>query len=357
MIRPLLLPALVAIATACSPQAGPGPDTSDVRQSDTSDPSDPSDPSDTSDPSDPSDPAFQKPLAECVVRSTHNSYSGNFSGQRGTITDQLDAGVRFLEFNFHDSPWSIGSPSYLIGHSAPGAEVWTDGDNPDGPDLEAWLETIADWSAAHPGHLPITVLLDSKGNLTDNPSFAHGNLAFLNALVSSVFGTKLLLAADVPGKLPIVAEMLGRIVVVLSGNLETRLGYLRDEGFAPAIAVNDGGDAVEVHHSGSGDLWYWTGKVQADGTVAWYRHGKYDTGTNPAVALNNSGWVVEVHQSENNATLWYTVGKLTSEHEILWVDAKEFDTGITPTVKFVDLDGLELHEVHVSEGTGKHWEW
>lgn len=303
-------------------------------------------------------PDLLVPLHQSVVRSTHNSYSGDYNGKRGTITQQLDAGVRFLEFDFHDSPWSIDNPTYLIGHSTPGAEVWTAGDNPDVPNLEEWLKVIAKWSAQHPNHLPITVLLDSKGNLTDNLSFAQGNPAFLNDLLLSVFGEDALLEAEeVPSGLPLVAGMLGKILVVLSGNLETRTGYLREQGFDPAVAINDGGDVVEVHHSGSGDLWYWTGSLQPDGQVRWHRHGKYDTGTVPCVAINNSGWIVEVHQSENNATLWHTVGKLTPEHEILWVDAKEFDTGVDPTVKFVDLDGLELHEIHVSEGTGKHWEW
>ena len=48
---------------------------------------------------------------------------------------------------------------------------------------------------------------------------------------------------------------------------------------------------VEVHDSGSGTLWYWTGQYGADGRITWLRHGKYDTGKTPAVAVLRECWV------------------------------------------------------------------
>jgi hypothetical protein len=36
------------------------------------------------------------PFASAIFHATHNSYSGNLSGSRGSITQQLDTGVRFV---------------------------------------------------------------------------------------------------------------------------------------------------------------------------------------------------------------------------------------------------------------------
>lgn len=304
------------------------------------------------------DPLLKTPFHEGIFKSTHNSYSGDFKGERGTIHEQFDSGVRFVELDFHDVPWNPEVPSYLVGHGGPGSEVWTDGSNPNTPHLSAWLETIADWSKAHPNHLPITVLLDAKGDLTNNDSYIHGNLGFLNDQVLwSLSESTLLAARDLQNGWPSIAALRGRILVVLSGNYDSRRCYLLDEGYNPAVAMNDSGAVVEVHDSGSGHLWYWTGQYQPDGTVEWHRHGRYDTGADPAVTLNNGGWLVEVHRSEIKKDLWVTVGKLGVDLEIVWGEAQKFDTGVEPTIRFMSPDGTSLHEIHKSENTGAHWDW
>jgi hypothetical protein len=306
----------------------------------------------------PCDPLASLPFHAAIFRATHNSYSGDINGERGTFVQQLDSGIRFLELDFHDAPWNLAAPDYLVGHDGPGSELWTAGSNPDTPALESWLTVVDNWSKAHPDHLPITVLLDAKDDLTDNPDRAHGNLAFLNDLLLDVFGEARLYAAEELGAAwPSVAGLRGKVLAVLSGNFDTRQGYLRDQGFNPAAAMNDAGKVVEVHDSGSGHLWYWTGQYLPDGGIRWHRHGRYDTGADPAVALNNQGWIVEVHSSENKATLWCTVGKLGADYEIQWGDAVQYDTGTEPTIRFLGLNGTALHEVHKSEKTGEHWDW
>jgi len=313
------------------------------------------------------------PFNQAYFKSTHNSYSGNYGGMRGLISEQLDAGVRFIEFDFHEPPATSGEPGadYGVGHDDPGHQLWTEAGNPQTSDLGSWLQVVADWSAGHPDHVPITVLLDSKDSLTDNKSFAQGNLAFLNHRVLSVLGEQNIYPPEqLGGSWPMVAGLLGKTMVVISGDFDTRTGYLHDSGHNPAVAMNDQGHVVEVHDSGKGKLWYWTGEYLADGTVRWHRHGEYDNGTTPAAAMNNAGWIVEVHKSENKDALWYTdfyplwievswytVGKLGPDFEIEWSKAQQYDEGIKPTIRFTGLDGNQLYEIHQSENESQNWYW
>jgi len=308
-----------------------------------------------------------------VFRATHNSYSGNIGGARGTIVEQLEAGVRFIEFDFHDSGFDGETQDYEVGHLFPGWDVDSDGSNPDTDVLKAWLEIIASWSDSHPGHLPITVLLDSKGNLVDNEGHKAGDPTFLNEEILSVFGEERVFAAEdlggpgqgdggpgpfgYGGSWPSVADLSGKVMFVLSGDAGSRMGYLRDVGYHPAVAMDEKGRVVEVHDNGLGDLWYWTGQLQMDGSIRWLRHGRYDTGTDPAVAINNEGWIVEVHKSEIAPTLWYAVGNLGDDYGIAWGEAEQYDTGVSPTIRFESLSGMSLHEIHQSEFTGMHWDW
>lgn len=114
---------------------------------------------------------------------------------------------------------------------------------------------------------------------------------------------------------------------------------------------------MEVHDSGDGGLWYWTGTYGADGRVTWSRHGRYDSGQTPAVALNDRGQVVEVHQSQNETTLWYRLGNLGADGEITWSASKKYDSGVLPTIAFTDPAGTTLREIHRSQGSGQNWEW
>lgn len=85
------------------------------------------------------------PFAQVIFRATHNSYSG---GARGSITHQLDTGVRFVEFDVWSGDHATAG-DYRIGHAKAGDQVdhtggagvlwyWTGTYTPDA----AWYQTL-----------------------------------------------------------------------------------------------------------------------------------------------------------------------------------------------------------------------
>jgi hypothetical protein len=299
-------------------------------------------------------PGDSLPFASAIFRATHNSYSGNLDGGKGSITSQLDSGVRFLEFDIRDSGYSTNH-DYSIGHNGPGDAVDHTG-NPGSNLLRDWLQTVSAWSTAHPAHAPLMVMLDIKDDLTDNPSFAAGNLTALNQELRDAFGPKLLMAKDVPGALGTVGSLRGRVLTLLSGDAGTRTDYRRNVGYHPAVATNAHGQVVEVHDSGAGALWYWTGTYGTDGRITWLRHGRYDSGTTPAVALNDNGQLVEVHKSQSADTLWYHVGTIGADGDITWSPSHQYDTGTLPTIQFTN-GATTLREIHRSQSSSQNWNW
>jgi hypothetical protein len=296
------------------------------------------------------------PFASAVFHATHNSYSGNLSGSRGSITQQLDSGVRFVEFDLWSGSYAADG-DYSIGHGSAGDLVDHTGGNPAGNLLRPWLTLVNTWSAAHPAAAPITVMFDLKDDLTTRATYATGNLSALNQEIADVFGTRLVRSLDTPGALPSIGSLRGRIVTLLSGNAAARTGYKKDTGSNPAIAINAGGQVVEVHDNGSGVLWYWTGLYGTNGQVTWLRHGKYDTGTKPAVALAANGTLVEVHQAPSGSNLWSRVGHLDATGEITWGASAKYDTGVLPSVAFTDASGTAIREIHQSQGSSQNWDW
>jgi len=292
-----------------------------------------------------------QPFSETVFTATHNSYSGNVDGAKGSIVYQLDQGVRFVELDIHDKGYG-DRHDYGIGHSSPGDLVDHAG-NPASNSLRDWLAVVNSWSAAHPAAAPIVVMLDIKDDLTDNASFAAGNLGALNAELSAAFGPRLLSPAAYRAGAS-TDSLRGKVLPLLSGDDGTRAAYRRDVGYHPAVAVNNRGQVVEVHDSGDGSLWYWTGQYRPDGRIAWQRHGRYDSGQTPAVAIDHFGQVVEVHQSQNAATLWYRTGRLGADGEISWSASRQYDTGVQPTVAF---SGNKIREIHRSPANDQNWQW
>lgn len=100
---------------------------------------------------------------------THNSFS-----HKQSIFDQLDDGVRGIEFDVHDH-YIRYFKDFRIGHSYPGYEV-SHGlksarddpktNNPDSDKLTDWLELIIRWSQYNNDHEPITIFLDIKDNFS-----------------------------------------------------------------------------------------------------------------------------------------------------------------------------------------------
>ncbi|MET7995203.1 hypothetical protein ABZU76_30330 [Amycolatopsis sp. NPDC005232] len=295
--------------------------------------------------------AAATPFTSTTFKATHNSYSGDVDGAKGSITYQLDHGVRFVEFDIHDNGYAT-THDYGIGHGSPGDLVDHAG-NPASNNLRDWLAVVNTWSAAHPTAAPIVVMLDLKDDLTDNTSFAAGNLAAVNQELQTAFGPRLLLAKDYPAGAT-TDSLRGKVLTLLSGDSGTRAEYRRDVGYHPAVAINGHGQVVEVHDSGAGALWYWTGTYGADGRVTWNRHGRYDSGQTPAIALDDSGRLVEVHQSQTAATLWSHTAKLGADGELTWSASQKYDDGVSPTVAFT---GTGVREIHRSQSSSQNWQW
>jgi hypothetical protein len=259
-------------------------------------------------------------------RASHNSYAAGTSV--GPIAKQLDAGLRFIELDIHDADFAHHG-DYRIGHLMAGQDLLFGNGNPDSPNLFDWLKLIRDWSDAHKGHAPITLALDIKDDLTKNLSCAAGNLCFLNEELARALGPKLFTPQDLKEKWPTTDELRDRILVVLSGNLTSRIAYRWDVGHNPAVAANSKGQVIEVHDSGTGALWYWSGQLQKDGRVKWLRHGRYDTGQKPAIALADDGAITETHQSERTANVWGHAARLGADGEVKWEASRQLPDGST----------------------------
>jgi hypothetical protein len=292
------------------------------------------------------------PFATAVFRATHNSYSGNIAGSRGSLTQQLDAGVRFVELDVWSGDYASAG-DFRIGHGSPGDQVDHAG-NPAGDQLRPWLGTVASWSGGHPSAAPITLMLDLKDDVSSRSSAATGNLGALNEEIQDVLGARLVRPA---GPLPAIGSLRGKVLSLLSGNATARTAYKRDTGSNPAVAINASGQVVEVHDNGSGALFYWTGRYGADGQLTWLRHGRYDTGKTPAVALNPAGALLEVHQAPSGANLWSRTGQLGATGEITWSVPVKYDTGALPSIAFTDAAGTAFREIHKSQGSAQEWEW
>ncbi len=148
---------------------------------------------------------------------THNSYSGGIGGSRKTLFEQLDAGIRFLEIDIH-----AGNRNFLVGHMKAGHEVDQSFSNPSSIDLDSWLKTIAKWSMRHSRHVPVVLGLDVRSDLRNTN---RSTLQDLENLVKNIFAGALYSANGFKEDEIRVCDLVGRVLVVLSGNLQTRLAY------------------------------------------------------------------------------------------------------------------------------------
>ena len=170
---------------------------------------------------------------EAVFQATHNSYSG---GTRGSLIEQLDLGVRFLELDIQDDLYA-DEGDFRVGHGFAGDQVAVGNGNPMVLHFAAWLGVIADWSLAHGDHAPITLGLDLKDDLSDNVGESNGDLIALNGKLVAAFGSRLYGPTDLAsGPWPSVESMRGKIVVVLSGSETSRLAYATSDGSVEALA-------------------------------------------------------------------------------------------------------------------------
>ena len=257
---------------------------------------------------------------------THNSYEGD---ERGSILDQLNQGIRALEYDIHDN--NFQSEGYRLGHLQYGDAVDYGDGNPNTDALGAWLDLINVWSNAQRDHAPLILTIDLKDNLMDNRNYQEGNLSHLNQVLINHLGHIWRPSMGLDS----VESARGHTLCVLSGDEETRRGYLHDLGHSPALSISDDGDLLEVHDSGNGNLWYWSGLISM-GNVVWKRHGRYDSGQRPSVLVHSSGEVIEVHQSESRSRLWASTGRLNTQGELTLNSARDFSDGVWPSLRWRD---------------------
>lgn len=270
--------------------------------------------------------------SEVTFAATHNSYSGGLMRDQVTLREQLDRGVRALELDIHDDNYL--DRGFRVGHLSPGDEVFHGETNPRTDALIAWLTEIATWSAGHPAHAPITLLLDLKDDLSDKESFDEGDLFALNALLRSVFGTSLYSAEEMnlPGSAwPNVKELRGKIILVLSGDTESRVAYRGSRGARGGGAIDDEGRALAVHQDEDGALWIWSGERRLHG-VRWSRREIFASGGAPAIELRPGGEFSARFQDGSDR--YQRRGYLRPDGAIVWRDDEPVETkarGVRPS--------------------------
>ena len=159
---------------------------------------------------------------------THNSYEG---GERRSVREQLEAGVRAIEYDVHDNDFD--REGYRLGHLRHGEAVERGQGNPNTNDLDAWLDVIDQWSSDHPDHAPLLLTIDLKDNLMDNRSYDDGNLAHLNTVLINHL-SRIWRPEDGADN---VESARDHVLCILSGDGGTRRGYLHDVGSSPALAL------------------------------------------------------------------------------------------------------------------------
>jgi hypothetical protein len=148
-----------------------------------------------------------------------------------------------------------------------------------------------------------------------------------------------------------------------SGPLWSRTGHIQadgtviwasksfqyDSGGRPSVAVS-GTNVLEVHEgsaNGFGPLWYKTGQIQADGSVAWNSNGhQYDNGAKPSIAISGND-VIEVHQGSADAfgALWYKTGRILPNGSVAWsANGYPYDSGGAPRVAMSGPNIIEVHQ-------------
>lgn len=284
---------------------------------------------------------------EVRFRATHNSYSGS---ARGSLVDQLDAGVRLVELDVHAKGFAeIGD--FRIGHLKAGAEVALGNGNPDTLRLRDWLALVARWSDDH-AHAPITVVLDSKDDLL---SPECGSPEDLNRALEEALGPRLWTRADYDagGGWPDVTGLTSRVLCVVSGNGNTRQSYRWAYGSEPAMAIDARGDAVLVYVATSGDLHAFVGQVRPDGGIAWQSKSAYRYSllplSQPAVAANEEGWIVAAHRFVppegfvGGTRLESIVGQVGPARRAAWFTGASYGIGSQVRLSVTGTDVLEWH--------------
>jgi len=214
----------------------------------------------------------EEPLTflEAHYRASHNSYSGNLDeGYRGSLWQQLDAGLRFVELDIH---YSIDDDvvTFRVGHDFPGDQVDTSNGNPSSDYFPSWVQWVSNWVYWNQQREPVVLALDWKNDWKGESEAAVTLKALNDFLVdphnpyAPYLPGQILLPKDFDRQQPIF-EYAGRIMVVLSGNEDIRQYYSRNYCFNDSQCPDTGSPPVanmfvEYQHGNTkvsdGELFY-----------------------------------------------------------------------------------------------------
>ncbi len=179
------------------------------------------------------------PYNKAFFKTSHNSYVLS-------IREQLDKGVRGLEYDIHDKKiQELGD--FEVFHLEKHVDTLLNEDgNPDNLLLFNWLEVLRDWSKDQKKeHAPITLFVELKDSIIDSnnePEDKYGIKRLNQIIVDALTPDTLYTFKDFREngfKWPTVKELKGRILIVLvsywggywaasEGGFESRLKYLNN---------------------------------------------------------------------------------------------------------------------------------
>ncbi len=160
-----------------------------------------------------------------IFKSTHNSYSGDEQGKKGSILHQLNNKIYGIELDI------FGLDNFRIGHLNIGHEVHLNDGNPSELNenkyqLNTWLKIIKDWSDKEKNHVPITVFIDIRLIIEKASKF---HIDKLNSIIGDVFQEKLYKPEDLGNSdWPTIDELRGKIIVVLTGEKKVKCRYIEE---------------------------------------------------------------------------------------------------------------------------------
>lgn len=176
------------------------------------------------------------PIAKLLISIGDRAEARALKYENNPLTDQLNHGVRSFELDLR-----CRKGDFEVIH-APLAD-----NSSTVPNFDLALEEVLLWSEHNPGHIPILILLELKGDwmfldpaLSD---FGERELAALDRLIRETLDRKLLTPGDItaPGETlnmavrekgwPLLSETLGKIIVILHPGSYTDMYVALDPGF------------------------------------------------------------------------------------------------------------------------------
>jgi len=157
-------------------------------------------------------------------RVSHNSYSGNLdNGYRGSIIQQLDAGLRFVEFDIH-CEIDGDNVAFIVGHSHPRQYVDLTHGNPDSYNVINWINIVKKWVQKNQPGEPVILAFDWKNDKDNDTPKA---LEALHNFFAHTEEPSEMDAVCYPKDFDAdtILDYPGKILVVLSGNEDVRQYY------------------------------------------------------------------------------------------------------------------------------------